>query len=93
MSIRKRVVFYDNTRGFVRFWDWALVTTSLGTMAELFQPGLRFATATPHQEYDPEDPMARIDEMRAVDRNEMQRVLGGGDHHLMGGVSSPLTGP
>ena len=41
MSIQKRSVFFDNTGGIVRFWDWSIVTTTLGTMVEPFLPNDR----------------------------------------------------
>ena len=91
MSIRKREVFYDNTGGYVRFWDWALVTTSLGTMAEPFLPNDRHQFGQVDQ-FDPTDAIARIDEMRASSVDTQLLQLSGGRHALIGGPLHPRDG-
>jgi hypothetical protein len=92
MSIINRTVFYDNTGGVVRFWDWALVTTNLGTMAEPFNANMRVAVNTPVVEFDPTDEFVRIDEMRAMPIDASMLYLSGGSMQLHGGYQMPRDG-
>lgn len=89
MSILKRTVFYDYTGGIARFWDWALTTTTLGTMAEPFQPNQRHQGNTEFLEFDPTDDVARIDEIRSSSVDTAMLTLSGGDHQLNGGYQLP----
>ena len=89
-SILKRTVFYDNTGGYVRFWDWALTTTSLGTMAEPFVANFR-NTDAPVNNFDPTEEMTRIDEMKEADIGQQQLLLSGG-YHYHGGYQLPRIG-
>jgi hypothetical protein len=88
MSILKREVFYDRTNGINRFWDWALTTTTLGTMAEPFLPNDRFRMDGV-SEFDPTDMMNRIDEIRASTIDTQLQVLSGGAQALTGGPLHP----
>ena len=88
MSILKREIFYDNTGGFARFWDWALCTTTLGTMAEPFMPNDRHRIDGV-SEFDPTDEISRIDEIRASSVDTQAAVLSGGQHALIGGYQLP----
>ena len=92
MSIQRRTVFYDNTGGIKRFWDWAQVTTTLGSMAEPHNGQLKHERDTDFTALDPTDEIARIDEIRALPADRHQLVLSGGDHHLIGGYQLPRTG-
>lgn len=92
-SIKKREVYYDNTGGIARFWDWAVVTTSLGTMVEPFLPNDRKLMGADFDDFDPTDEVARIDEIRAAPRDKSLLALSGGEHQLHGGVLNPRTGP
>jgi hypothetical protein len=85
-------VFYDNTGGIVRFLDWALVTTTLGTMAEPFQVDSRHSMRTPFTDFDPTDEMARIDEMIQIDSDKSMILLSGGINQTIGGTMRPKTG-
>ena len=85
MSIQRRTVFYDVTHGISRFWDWALVTTTLGTMAEPFMPNARDSGS----EFDPEDEINRIDEIRAQPIDVSMLVLSGGEAQIHGGYQLP----
>lgn len=106
-GIKKRTIFVDvhekdsyNTTDsmttketFHKFWDWALVQTGIGPMAEPFQVGMKY----PHNtclstEYDPEDEMARVDEIVVSEREP--RLLGGsgGDRALVGGTLMTRVG-
>jgi hypothetical protein len=89
MSIQKRTVFFDDTGGFVRFSDWALVTTTLGTMAEPFLPNSRHMLDVDFSEFDPTDPIARVDEIRQISVDVQMHALSGGDHALNGGYQLP----
>lgn len=91
MSIQKRVCFYDDAGGFIRFWDWALTTTTLGTMVEPFLPNDRHQFG-PFDEFDPTDEIARIDEMRAASVDKQLLLLSGGQHQLHGGYQLPRDG-
>lgn len=91
MSILKRTVFYDKTGGIVRFWDWALVTTTLGTMAEPFVANMRSIDA-PVRNFDPTDEIARIDEMKEADIGQSLLLLSGGKNQLHGGCLLPRVG-
>lgn len=87
-SILKREVFYDDTGGFCRFWDWALTTTTLGAMAEPFNPNDRFRIDGV-TEFDPTDDMARIDSVRVQSVDIQPQVLSGGVYALNGGPLNP----
>jgi hypothetical protein len=91
MSIKKREVFYDNTGGYVRFWDWALVTTTLGVMAEPFLPNDRHQFG-PFDQFDPTDEIARIDDIRASSIDTQLQALSGGVHAINGGAQLPRDG-
>jgi hypothetical protein len=92
MSILKREVFYDDTGGYIRFWDWALVTTTLGTMAEPFSPNERRLVGEDIGQYDPTDAMSRMDSIRASSIDTQLLTLSGGRHQLHGGALMPRTG-
>lgn len=92
MSIQKRTVFYDNTGGVARFWDWALVTTTLGTMAEPFLPNARHQQHADFGQFDPTDEIARIDDIRSSSIDTSLLMLSGGDHALNGGAQLPRDG-
>lgn len=88
MSIKKRSVFYDDTNGIVRFWDWAIVNTSLGTMVEPFLPNERHKIDGV-SEFDPTDIISRIDDIRASSVDTQYKTLSGGEHALHGGYQLP----
>jgi hypothetical protein len=78
MSIQKRCVFYSKENQY-RFLDWAEVTTTLGSMMEPFCPNIRFAPNQSIRDFDPSDPIARIDEMKNVDRRFEWKALSHGE--------------
>ena len=92
MSILKRTVFYDNTGGVVRFWDWAEVLTTIGTMVEPFRVDARRSTQTATIQFDPTDEMCRIDEIRALDIDRSKLYLSGGEYALHNGCQIPRDG-
>lgn len=91
MSILNRTVFADVKGGIFMFWDWAKVTTTLGTMAEPFVPGSRWDVNQDFEEFDPDDEINRIDELRIASLDKEQLILSGGDQHLMGGATVPRS--
>lgn len=90
MSILKRTVYFDNTGGAIRFWDWANVTTTLGAMAEPFVANDR-AARDGDEIFDPEDEINKITEIERRSVDEEQLVLGNGSH-LHGGYQLSRTG-
>lgn len=93
MSIQKRTVFYDDQGGTVRFFDFALVTTTLGTMVEPFLPNCRMVAGTPFTNFDPDDECARIDEVKRENIHMHTLMLsGGGPQALHGGTNMPRVG-
>ena len=91
MSILKRTVFYDDVNGIKRFWDWAVVTTSIGSAAEPFVVNMRSMDA-PVRNFDPTDECARIDEIKQADINKSLLMLSGGNYRLHGGNLLPRVG-
>lgn len=91
MSIQKRTVFYDKTGGITRFWDWALVTTTIGVAAEPFVANLR-SIDSPVRNFDPTDECARIDEMKEADIGQSLIMLSGGVNQIHGGCQLPRDG-
>lgn len=96
-GIKRRTIFVDvhskNGDKFHKFWDWALVTTGIGSMAEPFQAGMKYPIQTClAQEYDPEDQMVRVDNITYA--NPEPRLLGGSgeDPPLNGGVLMTRVG-
>jgi hypothetical protein len=91
-TVLKRTVFYDNTKNVVRFWDWALVTTTIGTMVEPFNVNMRWIPGAQQQNFDPEDEATRIDEMVCASIDKQQLILSGGNSYLHGGYVQPHVG-
>lgn len=88
MSITQRTVFYDYTGGYVRFWDWAEVNTSLGMMVQPFLPNDRHMPDMPFDEFDPTDEVALITSIELASVDRLNR-LSGGVHVLHGGAMNP----
>ena len=92
MSIQKRTVFYDDTAGIARFWDWAVTTTTLGVMAEPFCPADRYGFS-PTIEFDATNEICRIDEIRAAPIDRHKFMLSGNDDQVLhGGALMPRNG-
>ncbi len=93
MSILRRTVYYDTSRDIAMFWDWAKVTTTLGVMAEPFIVGAKFTANTPLVDFDPEDEINRIDEIRALPIDKEQLILSSSAvDHLHGGATTTRIG-
>lgn len=96
MGILRRTIFFDNSNKkgekYHRLWDWAIVTTTLGTMMEPFNL-LKY----PHQtclaqNWDPEDEMARVDHVEFQPYDPT--ILSNGETAIptMGGIMMPRDG-
>ncbi len=92
MSIRKRTVFYDKTGGIIRFWDWALTTTDIGSMVEPFEANDRTTRDGGIRNFDATDECTRIDDMREADIGQSLLLLSGGNTQIHGGCLIPRTG-
>ncbi len=93
MSILNRTVYYDTSRGKIMFWDWAKVTTTLGVMAEPFVAGAKHVANTPLIDFDPDDEINRIDEIRAMPLDREQLILSSSAvDHLHGGPTVTRIG-
>lgn len=92
MSISKRTVYLDDTNGIKRFWDFAIVQTTLGRMVEPFRVNERIGNA-PIIEFDATDMMARIDDIEYKPIDIQQRILSGDENqHIHGGFTLTRTG-
>lgn len=91
MSITNRTVFFDTTGNYIRFWDWALVTTSIGTMAEPFVPNDRIDAGN-ITNFDPTDEMSLITSLHAATVDRQAQILSGGVDALHGGYQMPRQG-
>jgi len=91
MSILNRTAYFDISGGVVRFLDWATVTTTLGGMTE---PHFHQRTGLGDEviNFDFEDEIARIDELKIMDARQQNQLLSGGDHALIGGHVHPRIG-
>lgn len=92
MSILKREVLYGVANNITRFSDWAICTTTIGTMVEPFSPNTRRLTGTSIGDFDPSDEVSRIDSMREINIDKESILLSGGEHALIGGYCMPRTG-
>ena len=79
MSILKRSVLYMKTeKNPYRFVGWAICTTTLGAMLEPFDinsrnPGVDLV------DWDPSDPIARIDELQNIDDGKEELMTSFGE--------------
>ena len=92
-TVKQRVVFVERTKdGFFRFADWALVTTSLGTMAEPFSPQQRAIPGDKAIHFDATDDIALISDIQQVNSDLIPTMLSGGGPVYHGGTLMPRTG-
>ncbi len=94
MSISKREVLYDVSGGVVRFSDWAVCTTTIGTMVEPFSPNRKHSNDVNWELFDATDEINRIDDLIQVPEGKEQLYLSGSTdspaHH--GGVLNHRVG-
>lgn len=66
--IQKRcVLYFKDDKGQYRFTGWAVTTTTLGAMMEPFNINDRAVGSQSIVNFDPSDPMARVDELKNID--------------------------
>jgi len=93
MSILRRTIFIekDNSRPlegtYHRICDFALVSTTLGTMMEPFRPFAKNANGTNIANYDPTDEMSRIDDIQFINLDKHMTLLSGGGESIHGGLT------
>jgi hypothetical protein len=92
-TVLKRTVFVERTPdGVFRFADWALATTTLGTMAEPFCPNLRRAPDQDIQDFDFADDMSLITSIEAINSDLLPTMLSSGGPVTIGGNLMPRVG-
>jgi hypothetical protein len=91
-GILKRTVFYVQPHRFkgeiapMRFIGWAKVVTGLGTMMEPFNIDDRFNHGMSVRDFDPSDPMSRVDGLQNVPEGQEYKILS------FGSADSPHNG-
>ena len=94
MSILKREIYCDQVNGVIRFWDWAIVTTTIGAMIEPFSINPYHTLDSQPVAVDRNDIMRRIDAIHLADHGTDKLVLsGGGSAGINGGNLIFRTGP
>lgn len=88
MSILKRQIFIDGSNGQIRFFDWALVTTTLGAMME---PRNWNQIPTKGTSYDPQDELAQIDDIGSIDILRQKETFLGAGSVIHGGNQYPQS--
>lgn len=77
MSILRRTVFYEKKdRGQFRFTGWAHTVTTLGACAEPFNINDRTVPDQSIRDFDPSDPIARVDILQNVDNPFIELSFG-----------------
>ena len=91
MSILKRSVLYSKPdKKQYRFIGWALTTTTLGVMLEPFDISNHHNPGQNFLDFDPSDPISRIDELRNIDGTAEELATSFGETMpLMGGNRHP----
>lgn len=84
-SVLRRVLYMDGSKNSVRFYDFALVQTTLGAMVE----PVTWNRLSPTLQHDPLDDLTRIDALEGIDLlREMNTKLGAGEV-IHGGCQGP----
>ena len=96
-DVQKRTVFYDNSDGYVRFYDWAIVdVTGFGVMAEpfnVFPFGIGRPHATDRPNVDSTDPCRMITSMQQASMDKHLIMTSFGNTAVIhGGIQYPRTG-
>jgi hypothetical protein len=96
-GILRRTVFYDDSDGYVRPFDFNLVMTAVGACMEpnfailprtCFCQG-KAADTLGKQEYDPTDEINRVDEIKPFSLDKQMLICG---EQVHGGTLLPKTG-
>ena len=86
MSILKRTVLYKkDDKGQYRFPGWALTITTLGTCLEPFLINDRQVANNSFRDFDPSDPIARVDDLQRVDDMDELKATSLGETMVTGG--------
>ena len=67
MIQKRSVLYFKDDKGQFRFSGWAVTTTTLGAMMEPFNIDDHHVGSQDIVDFDPSDPMVRIDELQSVD--------------------------
>jgi len=79
MAILRRTIYLDESKDYKKFADWAMVTTSLGRMAEPFQyPGAKHANGVSVADFDWNDEMNMINLIKPFAEDILPSFLSGG---------------
>ena len=91
MSIQKRSVLYTKTdKKQYRFIGWAIATTSLGAMLEPFDINAHNNPGVNWVDFDPSDPIARVDDLQNIDIGKEALMTSFGETmEILGGERYP----
>lgn len=90
MSILNRQVMYSVKGGQVKFLDWAVTSTTIGSCVEPFIMNDRSVPGDSTPDYDPSDMMVKVDGFLAADDDDhVKRLLAGGSEQIHGGNLQP----
>jgi len=88
-SIKRREVLFCNVKGLIEFPGWALTVTSLGAMFEPFNAGVRLDWNASKLNFDPSEPLCRIDAMRGLPMESIDVIHYDEESPIHGGVLHP----
>ena len=96
MGILNRTIYYDDSDGYIRWMDWATVTTTIGAAVEPFLVQRIGVGADPGDlaNYEFDDQIARVDSIERIDSHKFARILSGGIDNppVQGGNCLPRVG-
>ena len=88
-SILTRTIYFDNRNDRIRFFDWNIVGTTLGTMVEPRAiMGIERNTKAGFDNYNHNDECCKVTNMQCMDRRNKFAFLGAGQV-LHGGEQFP----
>ena len=91
-GILKRVALAEHKNGgglgYIKFWDWSMVITSVGTAWEPSPVNQRFSNVM-GATYEMEDQIAMINEIQFINIDAVRNLMGENVH---GGLIYPRTG-
>ncbi len=95
-GVVKRTIYYDDSKGYITWLDWAEIKTAVGMAVEPFIMQ-RFDLGDTHKEianFEFDDQTVKIDAIERADVHTFNRMLsGGGDNPpLHGGYGMPRDG-
>ena len=90
-SITGRTMFYDDRNGEIRFHDWCLVDTTLGTMQQPRHYHLRGSNKASGSAVSLNDQCAKITRMVYADLRGIEVLLSDGKKVCIGGNQFPTN--